>query len=317
MAHTEVLERRLKQYFGEQDFRTVSAHDIKTGALDFVDGRRPDLLVMPGGYSVALAEQLGEEGFAHIRKYLTAGGRGLFICASAYSACNFVWHPAGHQRVAPHQGHGSHATLNLFPHINALGPLPAPQDHSGPYGHGIETLSGYTGLGDARTFYVAGPAFQVPSHPGIKVLASYRRLLNTHAASAAIVQCEVGEGRVILAGPHIEYTTADIVARLQGPRHETLLDTPAQEGPSVQPGADFLRNSSLAFRQTFDPNDPQIEVRAGLFNRILGDLTHMQPRQAQEISRPGLGTVGRRTLRVNWTRVSAPSIPSVQDLSGM
>ncbi len=300
--HTEVLSRRLLEFCGPQDFQTVDAQQIKNGALDFQGDRRPDLLVLPGGYSTELAKQLGEDGFEIIREYLRTGGRGLFICASAYSACNFIWHPPGHARIAPQQGHLSHATLDLFPQIEAFGPLPAPADESGPYGHGIETLSGYSGVGNAKVFYVAGPAFKVPASDQFKTLASYQRLEKSTDFSAAIVECTYGEGRVILAGPHIEYTTADIAARVRHPqRHVTMLNTPPMVG-HIHPAADFLTSSALRFSISYSPTDPANEVRGGLFNRVMGDLVNVGPRHVEDKSHrhsQGLGSIGRRTLRRN------------------
>lgn len=300
--HTEVLSRRLLKFFGPQDFQTVDAQQIKNGALDFQGDRRPDLLVLPGGYSTELAKQLGQDGFEIIREYLRSGGRGLFICASAYSACNFIWHPPGHPRIAPQQGHLTHPTLDLFPQIEAFGPLPAPADETGPYGHGIESLSDYSGTGDAKVFYVAGPAFKVPAAGHFKTLAHYRRLKGKTDFSAAIVEATYGAGRVILAGPHIEYTTADIAARVGNPRrHVTMLNTPPMVGP-VHPAAEFLASSALRFSLSYDPTDAANEVRDGFFNRVVGDLVDLRPRAESptEGTRTHvLGSIGRRTLRHN------------------
>lgn len=87
----------------ELDFRAVDAEDIRNGAL-----RGVDLLVMPGGGSAHILEDLGrKEGFEEVKRFIREGGSYIGICAGAVILLSDPTRPANGMGIVPFERLGS------------------------------------------------------------------------------------------------------------------------------------------------------------------------------------------------------------------
>lgn len=156
------------------------------------------LFVMPGGRDVPYHEALKGEANGKIKRYIEGGGRYLGICAGAYYASNHVVFEKNleHEVVEPRE-------LSFFPG-NAIGTLYKDKPFS-YQGHESAHPALIKGDEDALyTYYNGGCYFEDPEahQPQVEVLARYQNAIYHNVA--AVVLCNVGEGKALLSGVHFE-----------------------------------------------------------------------------------------------------------------
>ncbi|EPP37356.1 hypothetical protein BOKEGFJH_00409 [Chlamydia avium] len=156
------------------------------------------LLIIPGGADRPYHNKLHGLGTVRIDNYVREGGGYLGICAGAYFACKSLSfeEPNGEMFVAsrslgffPGRAVGP-AYGNLFSYTSPIGVRAAPLiiNHSGKR---------------CMTLFNGGPYFdQADSYPEITIEARYEDL---PSQPAAIISRQLGKGRVVLSGLHIEY----------------------------------------------------------------------------------------------------------------
>lgn len=153
------------------------------------------LFVMPGGQDVPYVKSLGEEGAENISSYVLEGGAFLGICAGSYFAGKYVEFALG----TPLEVTGDRL-LRFFPGT-VRGPNLAPYSYKSQSGARAAKLRWKEG--DECFFYYNGGGYFVDaeSHQNVEILATYDEDFDR----AAIISCEVGKGRAVLTGVHIEY----------------------------------------------------------------------------------------------------------------
>ncbi len=166
------------------------------------------LLLIPGGRDVYYHKALGKKGAEKIRAFIENGGHYLGLCAGAYFAAQKIEFEKG----GPLQVCGERA-LSFFPG-RAAGPAYGPGRYSYESDQGVEAACISWKSEECFTYFNGGCYFEdAHAYSGVEVLGSYLQLEQT---PAAIVSCRVGEGKAILSGVHIEFTTAFLQ---RGSRH--------------------------------------------------------------------------------------------------
>lgn len=89
-----LLKDSLQSLFPSSTVQTVSGPDIQQGVLLKTSYLNSDiksrLLCIGGGFDLGYVESVGDKGCAEIRRFVSAGGNYLGICAGAYFACSHV-----------------------------------------------------------------------------------------------------------------------------------------------------------------------------------------------------------------------------------
>jgi glutamine amidotransferase-like uncharacterized protein len=158
------------------------------------------LLVIPGGRDVYYHQALDGEGTAKIRSFVEKGGSYLGICAGAYFGSKSIEFEKGRNYEVCQE-----RSLAFFPGL-AEGPA---------YGKDKYQIDGLQGLEAAHiswknttfhTYFNGGCQF-VNAHefPEVSVLSSY---LELEQDPAAVISCQVGKGKAVLSGVHLEYRAA-------------------------------------------------------------------------------------------------------------
>lgn len=157
------------------------------------------LFVLPGGRDVPYHEDLAGAGNDKLHHFVHNGGGFLGICAGAYYGAGEVLFENGH----PLEVKGTRE-LCFFPGL-AEGPLYG----LGRYRYGSEE-TGKASLirvqGRNLHIYYNGGCYFQDAHlfePTIGVLGTYEDA-SDHPL-AAIIECQVGKGTVILSGVHLDY----------------------------------------------------------------------------------------------------------------
>ena len=180
-----------RDFFGTENVALCKAPDV----IDGTALQDCDLFIMPGGADLPYCRALNGAGNARIRAYVEAGGTYLGICAGAYYGC---------LDIAYHTGRADEITgareLALID-ATAYGSLP---ELAGYYDEtlGTATWARLIGAGGnaCHSFYHGGCAFDVRD-PDAEILARFADLPNQ---PPAIIARQVGQGRAILSGVHIE-----------------------------------------------------------------------------------------------------------------
>ncbi len=199
----KLLESKLRCKSG-----IITAEEIRAGAL-----KKFDVVLFPGGSGSRQADELHNEGRQAVRQFVEEGGGYVGICAGAFLAsCR------------------DQSSLNL---INVI-PLAGRREVSGP--HGMTSIEmGYRGGGILKieltaagskilgersglldTDFSGGPVF-IPAGrndlPACVSLAFYRTEVWLHKVqrgtmvdTPAILAAPFGKGRVIVFGPHPEFS---------------------------------------------------------------------------------------------------------------
>jgi glutamine amidotransferase-like uncharacterized protein len=159
------------------------------------------LLIIPGGADIPYTKALNGKGNQKIRTYVEKGGAFLGICAGSYYGGEFVDFAKG----ATIEVQGKRE-LSFFPGI-VRGPVLAPYDYRTKIGaraakiHWSDHL-GFQNKSVFTVFYNGGGYFvDAKTKKQTNILASY----DVEEEFAAIVECQIGRGKVILSGVHFEY----------------------------------------------------------------------------------------------------------------
>lgn len=196
----EALRQTVKCLQQEVDLK---AHKLKRkDAKSLIAGGwegETSLLIVPGGRDVYYHASLDGKGTKRVREYVEQGGGYLGICAGAYFAADSIeFEKGGRLQVC-----GKRA-LELYPGL-AIGPAYGLGKYSYESDQGVEAA--HISWRNEECFaYFNGGCYFDSAHkfPGVQVLSSY---LNIDASPAAIVECRVGQGRALLSGVHIEFST--------------------------------------------------------------------------------------------------------------
>lgn len=187
------------------------------------------LFVMPGGADLGYCRTLNGEGNRRIRQYVQQGGAYLGLCAGGYygsARCEFEEGKRGMEVMGARE-------LGFFPGVCRGLAFEGFVYHSEAGTKAVEMRVNREALGTVggatpevlRVYYNGGGVFvdaETYREKGVEVLASYTEKLAVPSGkgAAAVVYCKVGEGGVMLTGPHPEY------APLTHPQKQTSNDTP-------------------------------------------------------------------------------------------
>ena len=189
----------------EYELKILDAEDYRAGALKGID-----LLVQPGGGCHAQYTNLGPEGVAALKRYVTGGGRYYGICAGAFLASQ----PVPTTKRGP-------SRVGLVPfkddtpqHYRGWAPIKVSFTDEGREALGLSVTN-------STVMYWGGPALvagEAVPDSDVKVWGKYTgQLINTcsskpvkeMAGKAAFVGGRVGKGRVFLSCPHPEKSEAN------------------------------------------------------------------------------------------------------------
>lgn len=167
-----------------------------------------DILVVPGGESLEMADSLGKDGCDAIRQFVSNGGGYIGICAGAYLASSTFDKFLGLVNVKT-----IHST-EISPRIGILeqrqlGVAPADIIFS-DYGRTLFSIE------ESTILYINGPIFieagrtDLPRHMTLGIYQSdifqYQFQQGTMPQTPAIVAGQYGQGMAILFSPHPELT---------------------------------------------------------------------------------------------------------------
>ena len=170
-------------------------------ATDIINGDLVsyDLFAVPGGFMPAYQEDLGYLGTHIIREFVKSGGSYFGVCGGAYFACdNVSWTEDGTNHILEY-------TLDLF-RGQGLGPIVEIADW--PFCNMTEITFNQNSSGpilsnQPKTHYImyyGGPYFEIDNMPEVITIASYAVI-----DRPAMIALELGQGRVFLSGPHLEF----------------------------------------------------------------------------------------------------------------
>lgn len=173
------------------------------------------LLVLPGGADLGYCATLNGRGNRLIRQYVNTGGAYLGLCAGGYygsTRCEFeVGNPKmeviGSRELELYPGTTRGSVFKGFVYNSEQGTRAATLTVNQKSFEGQSLASS---LPQSFKAYANGGSVFVASHKyedrGIEVLATYADALDVESEgdSAAVVYRKIGDGHVILTGPHPE-----------------------------------------------------------------------------------------------------------------
>jgi glutamine amidotransferase-like uncharacterized protein len=175
---------------------------------------KSSLLIIPGGRDVYYHEALKKGGAERIRRFVTEGGSYLGICAGAYFACSEIEFEKG----GPLEVCGKRP-LAFFPGLGKGSAL----DY-GNYSYENDERADAAHLSwkegeDCHIYFNGGCFFDKASeYSAVEVLSCYKE---HEDQPASIVQCQVGRGRALLSGVHLEFSARHFIKG--HPHHERFL----------------------------------------------------------------------------------------------
>jgi len=171
------------------------------------------LFVMPGGADLPYCRTLNGEGNRRISRYVNAGGAYLGLCAGGYYAsgrCEFMEGDPKMEVVGDRE-------LAFYPGVCRGLAFPGFVYHSEAGARAAELKVNKAAFATAggrlpetfRTYFNGGGVYVDANkykNLGVEVLADYMEELNVDPGDggAAIIYRKVGDGQVILTGPHPE-----------------------------------------------------------------------------------------------------------------
>lgn len=171
------------------------------------------LLVIPGGADLGYCRTLNGEGNRRITQYVNRGGNYLGFCAGGYYACKRCEFEVGDKKMEV----VGERELAFYPGTCRGLAFPGFVYHSEAGTRAVELTvnkEALMGGGGAvpesfRSYYNGGGVFvdaDKLKDRGVETLASYTGKLHVDSGegAAAVVYRKVGEGGVILTGPHPE-----------------------------------------------------------------------------------------------------------------
>ncbi len=197
------LLKALITYFGAENVAWITARDIiENNALNHT----VSAFMMPGGADLYYCEQLNGSGNDKIRHYVEQGGTYFGICAGAYYAAREIeWLKGTYDEVSGQR------ELKFFAG-KAIGPIGEYTQKIGErlIDSHIARLTDTDGK-TLNAFYWGGPLF-VGDGQMQKNILIHARYTDLPGQPAAIIEKEIGRGKVLLASPHLEYSPHDILA---------------------------------------------------------------------------------------------------------
>lgn len=175
------------------------------------------LVVVPGGADQHYCTSLNGVGNRRLQSYVRQGGSYLGFCAGGYygsSRCEFE---AANQKMAV----VGNRELAFFPGV-CRGLVFPGFDYRSEAGARAARLNVLPGASSGEvhgpeyfhSYYNGGGVFvdaETYRDQGVEVLATYsdQPSVDCGKIAAAVVNCKIGEGKVILTGPHIECVLQD------------------------------------------------------------------------------------------------------------
>ncbi|PYH87340.1 biotin apo-protein ligase, partial [Aspergillus ellipticus CBS 707.79] len=189
------------------------------------------LLVIPGGADLGYARALNGPGNRRIEQFVKRGGAYLGFCAGGYYGsrrCEFEVGDKTLQVIGERE-------LAFYPGTCRGGAFPGFVYHSEAGARAAEIIPSKDALAGIvpdrfRSYYNGGGVFvdaPLLADQGVEVLASFAEELNVDPGqgAAAVVYCRVGEGRVVLTGPHPEFAAANLDKSAGGSEYTTLIQS--------------------------------------------------------------------------------------------
>ncbi|KHJ31733.1 putative biotin apo-protein ligase [Erysiphe necator] len=175
------------------------------------------LLVFPGGADTGYCNSLNGDGFRIIDQYVRRGGAYLGFCAGGYfgsSRCEFEVGNRSLEVVGPRE-------LSFFPGTCRGSAFKGFEYNSEAGAKAVELIiPSESSLSPCKfnSYYNGGGAFVDAanfSDKGIEILAKYSDPLDIDGGdgNAAVVYCKVNQGKVILTGPHPEFSALNLDPR--------------------------------------------------------------------------------------------------------
>ncbi|KAF2135908.1 uncharacterized protein K452DRAFT_157479 [Aplosporella prunicola CBS 121167] len=205
------------------------------------------LLVVPGGADLGYCRTLNGEGNRRIAAFVNRGGAYLGFCAGGYYAsarCEF-------EKGDPKMEVVGDRELAFFPGVCRGLAFPGFVYHSeqGALAAELRVNKDALAAGGAvpesfRSYYNGGGVFvdaEKLAHRGVEVLASYTGKLHVDAGAgaAAVVYRKVGEGSVILTGPHPEFAAVNLTKGDNVPHYDEHVVKPLAADDKQR--TDFLK----------------------------------------------------------------------------
>ncbi|KAI5236877.1 biotin holocarboxylase synthetase [Aureobasidium subglaciale] len=196
------------------------------------------LFVMPGGADVGYCRTLNGEGNRKISAYVNKGGAYLGLCAGGYYACKRCEFEAGKKSMEV----CGDRELGFYPGICRGLAFPGFVYHSEAGARAAELSVNKEALsivGGAvpetfRSYYNGGGVFvdaEKYKDQGVQVLASYTERLHVDSGegTAAVVYRKVGEGSVVLTGPHPEFAAVNLTKGADNPAYPRIVEALAAD----------------------------------------------------------------------------------------
>ncbi|OAA79113.1 Biotin--acetyl-CoA-carboxylase ligase [Akanthomyces lecanii RCEF 1005] len=191
------------------------------------------LLVVPGGGDLGYCRVLNGEGNRRIADFVRGGGAYLGLCAGGYYGSRRCEFEVGN---TPLEVIGSRE-LGFFPGTCRGGAFEG-FEYASERGARAARLSLASDVVEGRLpaemacYYNGGGVFvDAEKWEGkkVKVLASYCDELDVEGGKAAIVQCSIGDGKVILCGTHPEFAAENLHRQPDVPHYDELIANLARD----------------------------------------------------------------------------------------
>lgn len=203
---------------------SVDASDIAAGDVF----QEAALFALPGGRDVPYDEDLRGSGNKQLRQFVENGGAFLGICAGGYYGASKVSFEVGH----PLEITGIRE-LGFFPG-EAAGTVYSP----GAFCYDTEECAHAALLKIAdlsfHAYYNGGCYFKDSAAygPQVKAIGSYEDIET--GPLTAIVQCQVGKGRAVLSGAHLDYRPTSLQGKVSQKVLQPLLESDSSRLQVVQ-----------------------------------------------------------------------------------
>ncbi|KUI53599.1 Biotin--protein ligase [Cytospora mali] len=197
------------------------------------------LLVIPGGADLHYCRLLNGPGNRIISDFVRRGGAYLGFCAGGYygcARCEFeVGNPdkamevIGSRELAFFPGTCRGGAFKGFEYASESGARAVRvRVHEGTFEGSWELPETF------RSYYNGGGVFVdagTMKEKGIEVLASFDEELDVDGGDgkAAVVYCKIGQGRVVLTGPHPEFSAANLEPQPHIDRYDELVKALAED----------------------------------------------------------------------------------------
>lgn len=220
----------LEHFFEEQGVSTQRLYAADLNSDNW--NKDADAILFPGGYAYNYQLAISLEAVDEIRDYVSNGGAYIGICAGAYFASKTVEWEGGSY---PYE-------LGLFDGT-ATGSLdyvaPWPEYTMTSLTMNKENPINYNSPSSITTLYYGGPIFT--PNPGVEVntVATWVEANNT----AAIINFEYQNGRVLLLGPHLEIEEDD---ERDGTPFATELNDQESDWASLWSGYKWVTNVNVS-----------------------------------------------------------------------